>query len=40
MARSLNPDEQKEIIARGPAALGMNVGGGPGQPMPATVPER
>ncbi|HEY3434529.1 MAG TPA: type IV pilus twitching motility protein PilT [Solirubrobacterales bacterium] len=40
MARSSHPDELQEIIARGPAALGMNVGGGPGQPMPAAVPER
>src|SRR5918995_108258 len=33
MARSSHPDELQEIIARGPAALGVNVGGGPGQPM-------
>jgi twitching motility protein PilT len=37
MSRSSHPDELQEIIARGPAALGVNVGGAA---TTAAAPER
>jgi twitching motility protein PilT len=40
MGRSSHPDELQEIIARGPAALGLAIGGAGTQPTAAAAPER
>ena len=39
-ARSSHPDELQEIIARGPAALGIAGAAAPGQPAAAATAER